>query len=584
MANPSLARLRKLQEQAQALFEGHHLPLPDEGDLTLSRRLVLFWARVYHSFIRNRCPVRAAALAYTNLLATVPLLAVAVSVSASLLKSQGEQSIQDWIREGIIRVAPMLGLKRADGAIGQFSVDDIPDGDVEALTERFRIGTGQVSRFLWDTRFDEKSKTIITNETATLESRKLALVAELNQVIRGPAIFEEQRFSRIKLSPETQILRDQNPTGTALARLNYLLLVDTYKYGRDPLDAVTSQITSFVSNFQSGKLGISAVLALIFLAISLLSTVETTFNDIWGVTRGRGWFARVVQYWAALTLGPMFLFSALTLSTWAKVSSHIEQLPLAQVFMPFVVPMVILSLGCALLYLVMPNTKVPWRAALLGGLVAGTLLQLNSSLSVLYVSRVLTYNQIYGSMAALPLFLLGLYFSWLLVLLGAQVTYAYQNRQAYVQERRAETVNQRGREFLAVRMMTFIGQRFHTGEKPPTACEMAEILRAPLRLVGQILTHLMQAGLIVEVAGAENSYSPGRPLGQITVRDILLALRVGQGQDLVTSGEDPLQLAVHREFEAIEHTWKKAAGALSLEELLQRITKAPEKEKAAMPA
>jgi len=93
MANPALDRFRKLQEQAHALWEDRDLPPPDQPGLSPTRRLVLFGARVYHGFVRNRCPVRAAALAYTNLLALVPLLAVVLSVSASLIKSQGEEFI-----------------------------------------------------------------------------------------------------------------------------------------------------------------------------------------------------------------------------------------------------------------------------------------------------------------------------------------------------------------------------------------------------------------------------------------------------------------------------------------------------------
>jgi membrane protein len=453
MANPALSRFRKLQERAQALWEDRDLPLPDEPDLSPIGRVFLFGARVYHGFVRNRCPVRAAALAYTNLLALVPLLAVVLSVSASFIKSQGQQSIQDWVKAAITRAAPSLGLQEAGG---------------------------------------------------------------------------------------------------------------------DALNEVTSQMTSYVANFQSGTLGVTGVLAFIFVAISLLATVETTLNDIWGVTRGRGWFARIVHYWAALTLGPLCLFSAVTLTTWANVSHRVEQVPLVRVLMPFVVPLVILIVGCTLLYVVMPNTKVSWRAAWLGGSVAGLLLQLNSYYNVMYLSRVVSYKQIYGSMAVLPLLLLGLYFSWLLVLLGAQVTYAFQNRQAYVQERKAEIVSQRGREFVAVRLMTRIAHRFHDGAQMPTALEMAEGLKVPLRLVGQILSALCHAGLVHEVISSENSYAPSRPLDQITIRDVLRALRTGQGQDLATC-DDPARLVVQSEFQAIEQAWEKVAGAATFKELVQRI-------------
>ncbi len=577
MANPSLARLRKLQQQAQELLREKDLPIPDESEMSWGRVLVLFAARVYHSFVRNRCPIRAAALAYTNLLALVPLLAVAVSVSAGLLKSQGEQSIQDWIREGITRVAPMLGLKRV-GDDALFSVDDIEDTALDRLVVRLETGVNPVSRYLWDTRFLPQSKTVLTNATLPASERKPVFTAELNKVIQGGVVYEPQRFAKVVLSAKSRALLAKAPTGPELAQLNRSLLSDTYHIGEDPLDTVTSQITNFVSNFQSGKLGVSAVLALVFVAISLLSTVESTFNDIWGITRGRGWFARVVQYWAALTLGPMFLFSALTLTTWAKASQQVvEQLPLAHLLIPFFVPLVILSLGCALLYLVMPNTRVPWRAALLGGFVAGGLLQLNSYFNVLYVSRVLTYKQIYGSMAALPLFLLGLYFSWLLVLLGAQVTYAYQNRQTYAQEKKAETVTQRGREFVAFRLMTLVAQTFQLGQRPPTVCEISERLLVPLRLASQITSQLVQAGLLLEVAGSESGYTPGRPLACVTLRDVLNAMRVGQGPQQLLTSDDSARAIVQHEFESVEQAWAKAADALNFEDLIERIPEPADK-------
>ena len=571
MANPSLAKLRKLQEHAQALWHDRPLPMPDESEMTPGRKLLLFCVRVYHSFGRNRCPVRAAALAYTNLLALVPLLAVAVSVSAGLLKSQGEQSIQDWIREAITRVAPMLGLQKASGDSALFTPDDFAGKDLDRLISRIESGQNPVARFLWDTRFTEEGKNVLTNVNLPPEEREQMLAAEFNKVVQGGSIWETQRFAKVQLSWTSRTLLTQNPTGPDLARLNHALLADAFRVGEDALDTVTAQITNFVANFQSGKLGVSAVLALIFVAISLLATIETTFNDIWGVTRGRGWFARIVQYWAALTLGPMFFFSAVTVTTWAKVSRQVlEQLPMARVLLPFLVPVVILSLGCALLYLVMPNTRVPWRAALLGGFVAGLLLQLNSYFNVFYVSRVLTYKQIYGSMAALPLFLLGLYLSWLLVLLGAQVTYAFQNRRAYAQERKAEKVSQRGREFLALRLMTEVAERFQAGAPPPSASEMAEHLNVPLRLVGQLMSTLAQGGLVLEVAGAENTYAPGRPLDQITVWHVLQGLRVGQGQELATC-DDAARPIVSQEFEAVEETWRQAADALTLGDLVSRI-------------
>src|SRR5438093_4906287 len=98
--------------------------------------------------------------------------------------------------------------------------------------------------------------------------------------------------------------------------------------------------------------------------------------------------------------------------------------------------------------MLVPNTKVRWRAAVVGGLVGGILFHLNNLVSVLYVSRVVSNSKIYGSLALVPVFMIGLYFSWLILLFGAQIAYAFQNRVAYLEERQAENITQRGASSL----------------------------------------------------------------------------------------------------------------------------------------
>src|SRR5690606_3616896 len=128
----------------------------------------------------------------------------------------------------------------------------------------------------------------------------------------------------------------------------------------------------------------------------------------------------------------------------------------------------VLSIFLTLFYKLMPATSVRWDAALIGGMFGGCVLQLNNLFSVVYLSRVVTYSKVYGGLGVLPVFLVGLYFSWLILLLGAQVAYAWQNRNAYVQEKQAESINQRGREFVALRLMTYITEQFSIGNSPPT--------------------------------------------------------------------------------------------------------------------
>jgi membrane protein len=234
-------------------------------------------------------------------------------------------------------------------------------------------------------------------------------------------------------------------------------------------------------------------------------------------------------------------------------------------------PFLVLSLAFTLLYQLMPNTRVQWRAALVGGTVGGTLWQLNNILSVKYFSKAVTYSQIYGSLSIIPLLLVGIYTSWLILLFGAQVAYAFQNRQSYLQEKVAETVNHRGREFIALRLMTRIAQRFQAGEKPEGTGPLAETLAVPSRLVSKIVASLEKAGLLVQVVDDDTAYVPARPLEQITAYDVLQALRVGQGLELETCDDCSRDL-IRGRFERIAEAERCVAGSLTLAELAQEAS------------
>ncbi len=483
MAKNPVTKLAKIKAEAAALLDEKGPVLQDPSQASRSRRTAHFWVLVVKSFLRNRCPVRASALAYTTLLALIPLLAVVISVSTSLLKSQGEEPIEKLINKLVENIAPQLGL-----------------------------------------------------------------IASTNVTVAS--VPSESQPAGAKPNPAL------NPQGQ---------------------QEVARRIMEYVGNVRSGTLGITGVISLILVAILLLSTIETTFNDIWGVARGRSWFARVVQYWAAITLGPLILIVAVGLTSGPFFSAThrlVNSLPwvgqLLAYVLSVIVPFLVLTGGFALFYSLMPNTKVHWRAALTGGAVGGCLWQGNNLFNVIYVSKVVAYSKIYGSFSMVPLFLIGMYFSWLILLFGAQVAYAFQNRQAYLQEKLAEGVHQQSREFIALRVMTLVGQRFQRGEKPPATQEISERLAVPSSLATQVLQILVKAGLLNEVGEMEMAYAPSRPLPQINCQDILQALRASPGHELMTR-EDEARGPVRQEFDRIRQAEQAAAGAITLQELVNRL-------------
>ncbi|HEY2952061.1 MAG TPA: Rrf2 family transcriptional regulator, partial [Verrucomicrobiae bacterium] len=129
----------------------------------------------------------------------------------------------------------------------------------------------------------------------------------------------------------------------------------------------------------------------------------------------------------------------------------------------------------------------------------------------------------------------------------------------YLQEKKAESVHQQGREFVALRIMTLVGRAFLRGEPPPSGHEIATTLAVPSRLVGRLLQCLEANKLIVSVLNDETGYAPARPLDQITAHDILQALRAGQGQQLATH-EDPTRARVRAELDRIQTAERQAAN------------------------
>jgi membrane protein len=339
--------------------------------------------------------------------------------------------------------------------------------------------------------------------------------------------------------------------------------------------AVARDIHEFIQNTRSGALGVIGMLLLIYVAIQMLASIESTFNDIWGVTRGRNWLRRIVLYWTTITLGPLLIVGALGLASGSHLQTTrnlIAQMPLVGDLVFEFLPFVVLWLTFTLIYLLVPNTKVQFGAAFIGGIVGGSLWHLNNVFGFLYVSRVVSNSQIYGKLGLVPVFMVGLYFSWVILLFGAQVAYAWQNRHSYLQEKLVENVNQRGREFIALRLMTLIGQHFQHGERAATLQQISASLGIPTKLVQQVLQPLLAARLVTEIVGAEPAYLPARPLDSINAHHILRAVRAGSGQDVATRDE-PSRAEVLGEFAKIEEAERAAASSVTLLALVNRSQK-----------
>ena len=487
------AKIKRVMVEIRDFLDEKTVCSVNRGQLPRVYRFAHFWLMVIKSFSRNRGPIRAAALAYITLLALIPMVAVALSVSTSILRQEGrDQQVQT-------RVSQLI------------------DKLVENITPPSAAATNALPVAV----LGDEGNALVLGET-----NSVAINAPTNDV--------------------------------------------RYVAARQQ---VADTINRFIKKTNSRTVGGVGMVLLIYAAISMLRGIEATFNDIWGVAKGRSWVRSIAQYWAVITLAPVLAVVVLGLANKPHLQfsqTLLDNLsPFLAGVLAHILPLMLLCVSFALFYKLMPNTLVHWGAALMGGLVGGLLWHLNNVVSVLYVSRWVSNSKIYGGLAAIPVIMVGLYFSWLILLFGAQVAYGWQNRRAYVQDKQAENINQRGREFIALRLMQCVGQRFLRGERAATVPEMADALVVPSRLVQQIMQTLLTAGLLVEVTGQETAYSPARPLETINCHHILLALRAGQGEELATR-DDPARAEVFGEFEKILEAERKASSGVTVLAMVNR--------------
>src|SRR5512133_191851 len=254
-------------------------------------------------------------------------------------------------------------------------------------------------------------------------------------------------------------------------------------------------LDKFIANAHLASAGLVGGALLVYSGISLFSDVETAINDIWSIRRRRPLRRQVITYWVGLTLGPLLLAASV-------VASHAAKGWLAGSGVRFLGEAAGVLLTCAfftVIYYIVPATKVQLPAAAIGAFLAGVAWEIAKWGYAIFVGRSVRYHAIYGSVAAVPIFLLWLYVSWTLMLFGAKVAFIFQHASALL-KMRPLTATHSGREYLAGEAMLRIAQAFDRGEPPPADDDVASDAGALAEDVGEVLALLRQAGIIVPVA------------------------------------------------------------------------------------
>lgn len=292
-----------------------------------------------------------------------------------------------------------------------------------------------------------------------------------------------------------------------------------------------SRIITYVDNTNVKSIGVIGLLMLVVTVISLLGSIEEAFNATWGVPENRPLQRRFSDYLSVVVIGPMLLLAATSMNSslqsqwlvkWLIEHTYLEGTILLLFRMA---PYVFIWVAMTFLYIFIPNTKVHLRSALVGGVLAGTAWQIAQWGYFYFQVGMTNYNAIYGTLAALPSFLVWVFISWLIVLFGVEVVYTHQHRAVCTRHPGTAEQTETTRDMLALSVLLLVCKRFHTGAPPPTALQLSDELGIPLNEVEELLETLRKLHFLVKVRDVGWGWLPAREPSFMVLDEILAALR-----------------------------------------------------------
>ena len=336
-------------------------------------------------------------------------------------------------------------------------------------------------------------------------------------------------------------------------------------------EQIVTQVMGFaralLENVKGGLIAGIGFVILFYTIIKILSHIESAFNRIWGITNLRNLGRRISDYLSIMLICPvLFLMSsAATVIISSGVKLVVQKISLLEAvspvffFMLKFLPYCIIWILFTFLYVSIPNTRVHYKSGLLAGIIAGTMYQIFQWCYIIFQVGVSRYNAIYGSFAALPLFFIWLQVSWLIVLFGAEISFAHQNVDTYEFEHDSLNASHSFKRLLCLRIVHLLVNHFSEGERPWTATQIADKLEIPIRLVHRLLYDLVSSGIISEIKTnneKEVAYQPGRDPDTMTIKYVIDALE--------QHGSDNIPVAQSVELKKLSHSLK------SLNDIMER--------------
>ena len=496
------------------------------------------------------------------------------------MDSNGKHALPDKLAR-----LPLLN-KGPQGRVLRFFTETIWDARLEELGRLRRFGY-KCARVVFLAIVGFVGDNCMLRAMALTYTTVLSLVPLLAfsfAILKGLGFYEDLRRNRIEPYLDTLFGSAATAAAGGLQANDASpdSLAGAQEAGLAHLRGVFENVLNTVDGTDVKKLGAIGLVVLLLAVHRLLSSVESSFNQIWSVRKARTLIRKLSDYLTMVVIAPIFLVVAIGVTTALQNAGVLEfleeKLALGAVLQLLIklAPVLVGWIAFSLLYLVMPNRRGRLGAALLGGLFASVAWECALLAHIAFQLGVAKYNAIYAGFAAIPIFLVWVQLSWVIVLAGAELSYAFEKHYEYQGIGTGTRIGPAHAEHVAVRLMARISEAFLAGERAPNVPELARRVGVAGSTVEQLLSDMRERGLVAAIepleAGQAQGWKPARDPAAIRISDVLHAVRGNLG---VSDGGRLLSLdeLADRALRALEAEGRSSVHNRTMRELVERASR-----------
>lgn len=337
---------------------------------------------------------------------------------------------------------------------------------------------------------------------------------------------------------------------------------------------ITQKIIGFVENIKVGVLGSLGLFLLLYTVVALIQKIERSFNYTWHVTRVRPITQRLSDYLSVVLVGPVLIFSAMGITAtvtgaeFVQTLSQIEPFGKLIGFVGTMLPYMLVIVAFTFIYTFVPNVKVKIKSALVGALVAGVLWESMGWIFASFVVNSTKYTAIYSAFATLIMFMIWLYLSWLILLVGASIAFYHQHPEHLTRQQHTLMISNRLKELIALQVMYLVASRFYHHQEPWSVDGLSRRMAIPMGVMESVVSMLETGALLKATDADPRGFVPAQPLELTKIKDVLDVIRSADESQYLNPARVNTHASVQQALDAADDNVASSLDNRSLQDLL----------------